>query len=255
MSESEHSRANDLFVDYQEGTISDTDKTFVEGHLAVCTDCKDEWQKYQQVMSALSGFKQKTPPPDTPDILQGTASKINKRTKGLFFQKKKFGISYELITVLVLLLFAVAYLALHILQGTDASQMQPMQPAQETTPKSKQSALPVNPIPSIAASNLAEPKIKGVTIEKYAFALKAPNTEQNQRHLSRIVLTASGTLSDWKDSPEGVTASFQVPYERFTSFYKDLGASFQWSETKTTEVVASLNPGITGTLSLQKSTD
>jgi hypothetical protein len=251
MSESDHDRANELFTDYQEGTINTSDKTFLEGHLAVCTNCKDEWHKYEKVMTALSGMKQKTPPPETPDILQGTASKINKRTKGLFFQKKTLGVSYELITILVLLLFGLAYLVLHLMQDTNPDQMQPMQPSQETTPKSKQSAAP-QPTKLSTSEAAPEPKIKGVTVERYAFALAANNNEQNQRHIARVVLTASGTLSDWRETPEGFLAEFQVPYDRFVSFYKDLGASFQWSETKKTEVIASLNPAVTGTLLLQK---
>lgn len=253
MSESDHSRANDLFTDYQEKTISDSDKTFIEGHLAACPDCKDEWQKYQQVMSAISGFKQKTPPPETPDILPGTAAKINQRTRGLFFQKSRLGISYELITVLVLFLFGAAYLVLHLMKATDASTMQPMQPSKETAPKPKQGAI-APPAKKLAATttNSEEPRPKGMRIENYDFALDAKKTETNEQHLARIVLTASGKLSDWKETPEGFLAEFNIPYDHFLGFYKDLGASFTWKETKTSQVVASFNPPVTGTLLLQK---
>jgi hypothetical protein len=253
MSESDHSRANDLFTDYQEKTLSADDKTFLEGHLAACIGCKDEWQKYQQVMAALSGIKQKTPPPETPDILPGTAAKINQRTRGLFFQKSRFGISYELITVLVLFLFGVAYLVLHLMKATDASTMQPMQPSKDTEPRPKQGA-PAPPVKKFAATMTSgeEPRPTGVTIERYDLTLDAKKTETNEQHLARIVLTASGKLSVWKETPKGFLAEFSVPYDHFLHFYKDLGASFTWKETKTTEVVAAFNPTVRGTLLLQK---
>jgi hypothetical protein len=253
MSESDHSRANDLFTDYQDKTLSGDDLTFLEGHLTICTNCKDEWQKYQQVMSALSGIKQKTPLSDAPDILSGTAHKINKRTRGLFFQKSKLGISYELITVLVLFLFAVAFLVLHLMKGTSDSGMQPMQPSKETEPKPKQGAI-APPLKKLAATQNSgeEPKPKGVVIEKYAFALDAKKTETTEQHLARIVLTASGKLSEWKETPQGFLAEYSIPHDHFLNFYKDLGASFTWKESKTTEVIAAFNPPVNGTLLLQK---
>ena len=252
MSEADHSRANDLFTDYQEKTLSDSDKTFIEGHLDACPGCKDEWQKYQQVMAALSGMKQKTPPPETPDILPGTAAKINQRTRGLFFQKSRLGVSYELITILVLFLFGAAYLVLHLMKSTDASTMQPMQPSKETEPKPKQGAIPPSIKKRATTTNSEEPKPAGVRVESYDLALDAKKTETNEQHLARIVLTASGKLSDWKETPEGFLAEFNIPYDHFLTFYKDLGASFTWTETKTSQIVASFNPPIRGTLLLQK---
>lgn len=245
MNEADHSRVNELFTDYQEKTISTEDKAFFDTHLEQCANCRGDWEKYQKVVSALSGLKQKDPPPEaTPDILQGTTDKINRRTRGLFFRRNRLGISYELIAILVLLLFGSIYLVLHLMRSTETGK--PMQ----QTPPPKQGALP-KPKPSTPTKS-DEPRPQGVVVEQYTLALNAPANELNQRHVERILLTASGTLSPWQEATEGVSAEFTVPYNKFVGFYKDLGASFTWTETKETTRVPQLNPPVTGTLILQK---
>lgn len=243
MSETDHARANELFPDYQDGAVSAQDKTFLEAHLTACQGCQLEWQKFQKMMAALSGLKQSAPPP--PDLKQATAEKIHRRTRGLFFRKAagRVGVPYEIIAVIILLFFGLAYLAIHSMWpvAEPLSSPLPVAPA----PARPQANAPAAPDPADE-----EPKIRGRVVESYVLRLAAKDSEQTRRHIERVVLTASGTLSPWAESPAGLRADFELPQEKLLAFYKDLSASFTWTEEKTTARVEGAAPKARGTIIL-----
>lgn len=250
MDELTHDRAQESFTDYQEKTLPEVERKRLEAHLAACPDCSREWEGFQQMMSGLAGLKQADHKP-APDLVGGTADKIHRRTRGLFFRRaNKIGVRYELIAIVLLGLIGIAYWALHSMWPQGGEPFAPPPGSAPASAPQKKSQAPSD-----------EPTVGGRVVLAYAFtlsarkpegALSAQDAEALRPHLERILLTRSGSLGPWEDTPTGARASYSVPAKELPALYKDLGQSFSFTEEKLPVTVPTLDAPATGSLLLPR---
>ena len=106
----EHKKAISFFTCYYDGDLSQTDKDWLEAHLADCHACRAEWEQYRDTTSEVSGLIQMPPPPD---VVKSVERKIYKRSRGRFFGRDRGNsIQFALVSFILVLLFMLAYLML-----------------------------------------------------------------------------------------------------------------------------------------------
>jgi hypothetical protein len=232
MSDLDHQRAIELLPDFFEKSLSADDQRQLEAHLASCASCSKEWTSYQSMMSALSGLGRNEQP--APNLFEGTASKIQKRTQGRFFSTPVLlGLSFEIVAIALLCFFIALYIVFQLMRA----------PA------------PTLPEPSVAPTSKpqqseAEPRPNGSVAYRYTLFLASTDSPDVRSHLARIALTASATLNDWKQTARGMEASTQVASEKFRSFYVDLGSNYKITEDKSSFRSRETNPLVPVTIVL-----
>jgi len=99
------------FSDYYDGTLPAERKTALEAHLAADAGCRDEYERFREAMSALSGLKRSQAPRE---LSERVAETIHRRSAGRFFGRKAFGdrVPYELLAGIGLILLVALYLTL-----------------------------------------------------------------------------------------------------------------------------------------------
>jgi hypothetical protein len=99
------------FSDYYEGTLSAERKAALEAHLEKDAECREDYERFREAMSALSGLKKTRAPRE---MSERVAETIYRRSAGRFFGRKAFGdrVPYELLAGVGLLLLVTLYLIL-----------------------------------------------------------------------------------------------------------------------------------------------
>jgi anti-sigma factor RsiW len=109
----DHTQATELFSAYWERELGDTEKGALEEHLRSCVVCRREFQQFEKTVDATRSMYKMVAPPDFAD---GVRSKINKRSRGRFFNPKKLAerIPYEVFSLVMLGLILAIYVVLQL---------------------------------------------------------------------------------------------------------------------------------------------
>jgi anti-sigma factor RsiW len=101
-------RARELFLEYHDGDLSDTDRQALEAHLETCEICRADWEAYQRTLGEVSGMFNVAPPAD---FAQRVKQTIGKRSRGRFFgHDRNLSINFAIVSFLLILLVILAYL-------------------------------------------------------------------------------------------------------------------------------------------------
>ncbi|MBN2802894.1 MAG: zf-HC2 domain-containing protein [Deltaproteobacteria bacterium] len=104
----EHKKAESLFSDFFDNELNGEELIWLEKHLESCEPCKNDWDKYKQAMEEVSGLMHIMAPENVVDKVE---SRINKRSRGKFFNKQKyFTVRYSIVSFILVLFFVLAYL-------------------------------------------------------------------------------------------------------------------------------------------------
>jgi anti-sigma factor RsiW len=99
------------FSDYHDGTLPPERRAALEAHLAAHAECREEYDRFKEAVSALSGLRKSRAPRDLSDRVADT---IHRRSAGRFFGRRAFGdrIPYQLFAGIGLVLLVALYLVL-----------------------------------------------------------------------------------------------------------------------------------------------
>jgi hypothetical protein len=113
MSLVDHAQATELFSAYWERELGDPEKGALEEHLRSCVVCRREFQEFEKAVSAVGSLHKMVAPPDFAD---GVRTKINKRSKGRFFNPRRMAerIPYEVFSLVMLGLILAIYVVLQL---------------------------------------------------------------------------------------------------------------------------------------------
>jgi hypothetical protein len=119
MSLVDHAQATELFSAYWERELGDAEKGALEEHLRSCVVCRREFQEFEKTVSAVGSLHKMVAPPDFAEAVRG---KINKRSKGRFFNPRRLAerIPYEVFSLVMLGLILAIYV---VLQWTNPGQL------------------------------------------------------------------------------------------------------------------------------------
>ena len=105
-----HTRLTERMSAYVEGELPTEEKAAVEQHLATCTQCRTNLQRFRETIGNLSQLKRKAPTSFLPDIQQ----QIHNRSRGRFFSRRwlLFGrIPFEWVSLVMIIAMLVYYIA------------------------------------------------------------------------------------------------------------------------------------------------
>ncbi|GEM_PF-3867916 len=106
----DHREAMELFSAYQDGDVTAEERASLEAHLAQCAACAQEWQRFREMVSSLSGLLPITPPVDT--VVQ-VKQKIRRRSAGRFFNTdNSLSTRFGVVSFTLILAFMLGYLLL-----------------------------------------------------------------------------------------------------------------------------------------------
>jgi anti-sigma factor RsiW len=109
----DHTQASEMFSAYLDGELSAEDAQALEAHLASCDKCRGELETFKKIVGAAKGLHKMAAPQD---LVRGVTSRIEKRSRGLFFHRKKRRPPYEMFSLLMLAVLLVVYIILKIAQ-------------------------------------------------------------------------------------------------------------------------------------------
>lgn len=103
-------KAKTLFLAYHDKELGEEETAALKKHLDECAACAAEWEAYRLTLDEVSGMFSLEPPEDfTLRVKQA----IGKRSRGKFFaEHKTIGLSFAVISFLLILFFLTAYLYL-----------------------------------------------------------------------------------------------------------------------------------------------
>jgi anti-sigma factor RsiW len=104
-----HTRLSERMSAYVDGELPAEEKAAVEQHLATCTQCRTNLQRFRETIGKLSQLKKKAPQSFLPDIQQ----QIHTRSRGRFFGRRwlLFGrIPFEVISLVMIIAMLVYYI-------------------------------------------------------------------------------------------------------------------------------------------------
>ena len=132
-SEVDHASFEKDFSDLHDGALAVERAREVESHIAGCQRCREEYERLEKALGALSGLHRLAAPPD---FSSGVADTIHRRSAGRFFGRKAFGdrVPFELLAVIGLVLAIGLILLLRC--SSTGSVHEPLR----TEPRSKQVA-------------------------------------------------------------------------------------------------------------------
>jgi anti-sigma factor RsiW len=104
----EHAKA--LFLAYHDEDLCEEEAAALKAHLEECATCAADWEAYRLTLNEVSGMFTLKPPEDFTLRVKQT---IVKRSRGKFFaENKTIGLSFAVVSFLLILLFLTAYLYL-----------------------------------------------------------------------------------------------------------------------------------------------
>jgi anti-sigma factor RsiW len=106
---SPHARIQAQFSDHVEGSLGEQDRRAVDEHLAVCTECRTELQRFRTTLSRLGGMKERAPRSFLSDIQK----QIHERSRGRFFGRRRllFGrVPFEWVSLAMIVAMLVYYI-------------------------------------------------------------------------------------------------------------------------------------------------
>jgi len=111
----DHARATELFSAYWDEDLAQDELGALEEHLRSCVVCRREYQQFEKAVSAIGSMHRMVAPSD---FAAGVRSKINKRSKGRFFNPRRLAerIPYELFSLVMLGLILAIYVVLQLTQ-------------------------------------------------------------------------------------------------------------------------------------------
>jgi anti-sigma factor RsiW len=112
-----HQDAKDRFDRYYDGDLPDDERQAMDGHLASCAECREEYQRLVQALSLLSGMRRAHAPKDFVDGVQG---RIRKRSRGRFFGRRPdltSRLPYEVLSVVMLIAILAIFLYVFLGKG------------------------------------------------------------------------------------------------------------------------------------------
>ena len=102
--------AKGLFLAYRDGDLSETESAAVASHIKECSSCAADWDAYNLTLNEVSGMFSMEAPEDFALKVKQT---IGKRSRGRFFaEDRSIGISFAMVSFLLILVFLLAYLYL-----------------------------------------------------------------------------------------------------------------------------------------------
>jgi anti-sigma factor RsiW len=105
----DHHSAAESFSDYVDGELTGPAKSELEGHLAVCIQCRTELEEFRRAVGGLGRLKHAAPDTFLPQIQK----QIFVRSRGRFFGKrwKLFGrIPFEWVSLAMIIAMLVYYI-------------------------------------------------------------------------------------------------------------------------------------------------
>jgi anti-sigma factor RsiW len=115
-----HQDAKDRFDRYYEGDLPAEEQRAMDGHLASCSECREEYQRLVEALGALSRLRDAHAPQGFLDAVQG---RIRKRSHGRFFARRPDFTSrlpYEVLSVVMLIAILAIFLYIFLGKGGGA---------------------------------------------------------------------------------------------------------------------------------------
>jgi anti-sigma factor RsiW len=109
MSSSPEGHVEERFSEFVEGDLSPEDKATIDRHLAVCTTCRVNLDRFRNTIGRLGALRQAAPTSFLPDIQK----QIRERSRGRFFGKrwKLFGrIPFEWVSLAMIVAMLIYYI-------------------------------------------------------------------------------------------------------------------------------------------------
>jgi len=104
----DHERVKASFTCYHDGNLSEEDRRILEEHLAVCDDCRKEWETYCRTVGEISGLRDIVPPHD---FARHVVQEIRRRKVGeSFVEKSLLGIKIAVLSFVLMMIFLLVYL-------------------------------------------------------------------------------------------------------------------------------------------------
>jgi len=109
----EHTRAQEGFSDYLDGTLPAAERSALEQHLAGCAACSKELTDLRQTMSAIKAAPREAPSPEFMDSLR---EQIRTRSRGRFFGGQRRSYRLEIASLVTLVIALIIYVVLQMVQ-------------------------------------------------------------------------------------------------------------------------------------------
>ncbi len=106
-----HASFEDDFSDYYEGSLAAARRAELEGHLASCARCREEYDRFRETVAQVALLGRAEAPSRFDDRVADT---IHRRSAGRFFGRRAFGdrVPFELLAGLALAALLAIYLLL-----------------------------------------------------------------------------------------------------------------------------------------------
>jgi anti-sigma factor RsiW len=104
-----HARTAERFSAYLDGELTPEDRSSVDGHLAICIQCRTNLEQFRRTVGNLARLKEKAPASFLPDI----QTQIHHRSRGRFFGKRwmLFGrLPFEWVSLAMIVAMLIYYL-------------------------------------------------------------------------------------------------------------------------------------------------
>jgi anti-sigma factor RsiW len=114
----DHERARADFIGLRDGDLPEEDRRALEEHLAVCAECRADWEAYCMTVDGVSGLRVLPPPADFADRVARNLDRG--RTRAALDQLNLTGVRVAVLTLVLIMLFVMAYLTYLLLFSAPA---------------------------------------------------------------------------------------------------------------------------------------
>lgn len=111
----DHEAARSLFTGYHDGDLREADRAALEEHLALCGECRAEWEAYRRTVGEISGLRVVPLPDDFGErVSRAIEERRRRRLIGVF---SYLNIRVIVLLVVLIMLFVMAYLTWLLFAG------------------------------------------------------------------------------------------------------------------------------------------
>jgi anti-sigma factor RsiW len=127
----DHEDARAGFTGYHDGELAEGDRRSLEEHLATCTDCAAEWDAYRKAVEEVSGLRTIAPSEGfARQVALAIELRGRRRTSGGL---SLVGVRVAVLSLILIMLFVVAYLTYLLLFSSPEAPKPPVDPATKHT--------------------------------------------------------------------------------------------------------------------------